>query len=136
MNKTDLVAIRDMEDGDRAFIFSTWLRGLRYGNDWFELIESGAYYTEYHRVIESLLGLSNVSVRVACLKEDPEVILGYAIHSGAKLHWVHVKTAWRGIGIAKSLVPKEISTVTHLTKVGKAILSKHPEVRFNPFALT
>lgn len=136
MNRTDLIAIREYRPDDEAFIFSTWLRGLKFGNDWFELIESAAYYKSYHAVIEAILKSPEVLIRVACLREDPEVILGYSVASGHRLHWVQVKDRWRKIGIAKSLVPQEVTIVTHLTKVGRSILSKHPEVRFNPFDLT
>lgn len=140
MEKSQLVTIRDGKEEDRNFIFSTWLRGLRYGNDWFEAINSTDYYAYYHRNLEVILNLPGVVVKVACLKDDPEVILGYSVyrHISAKdvtaLDWVFVKSAWRGIGIAKQLVPSNATVTTHLTKVGKSILrEKYPNVHFNPF---
>lgn len=136
VNKSDLVSIRDVLPGDKNFILATWLRGLRYGNDWFEAIDTEAYYKVYHAVIETLLSLPTTLVRVACLKDDAEVILGYCISSGVRLDWVFVKGAWRGIGIAKILVPAEISIVSHLTVAGKALLRKRPDIKFNPFALS
>jgi GNAT superfamily N-acetyltransferase len=87
----------------------------------------------YHRIVEGLI--TQGIIKVACLKEDPDVILGYAIFSKTypALHFVFVKSAWRGIGIARSLVPKETKVVTHLTKVGLSILKKNPTLVFNPF---
>ncbi len=135
MSKSDLVAVRDAVDSDRNFILATWLKGLRYGNDWFEAIDSKIYFDFYHKVIETILARPDAQVRVACLREDPDVILGYSVYAGNRLDWVFCKKEWRSIGIAKSLVPKEITMVSHLTSLGKSILRKHPELKFNPFAL-
>lgn len=136
MNKNELVSIRDYKPEDRNFILSTWLKGLRYGNDWFEVVPSDIYFEFYHNVIETILGLPDTKVKVACLKDDEEVILSYSVYSKEKLHWIFCKKAWRSIGIAKSLVPQEITTVTHLTSIGKSILRKHTNLHFNPFHLT
>lgn len=133
MNKKDLIDIRDVVEADRGFIFATWLRGLRYGNSWFELIDSVVYFKVYHDAIEHILNKPNITIKVACLKEDPEVILGYSVYKDNRLDWVFVKKAWRSIGIAKSLVPPSVHTVTHITNVGLSILKKHQNVRFNPF---
>lgn len=132
--KSSLVDIRDFTPNDRNFILASWLMGLRYGNEWFSLIDKNAYFSVYEPTLKKILSDPRVTVKVACLKEEPGVILGYAVYKGEKLHWVHVKAAWRKIGIAKSLVPEAISVVTHLSKAGLAILRKKcPEVSFNPF---
>lgn len=132
VDKTNLVAIRNVNHSDRNFILATWLRGLRYGNEWYQQIESKAYFHIYHQVVNNLLNRPGVTVKVACLKDDPEVILGYSVSEGTRLHWVQVKSAWRNIGLANSLVSPEITTATHLTRVGKSILIKKNLI-FNPF---
>lgn len=133
INKADLIEIRDYLPGDHNFILATWLRGLRYGNEWFSLIDSDAYYENYEKVIKAILTRPNTVVRVASLKDDPEVILGYSVYADDVLDWVFVKKAWRNIKIAKSLMPSTVKVVTHLTKTGVSMLKKYPEVRFNPF---
>ncbi len=132
-NESESVVYRDVAAGDAAFIMSTWLKGLRYGNDWFGLIPAKIYFLVYHKVIETILSRPNVKVKVACLKSDPDIILGYSVSEGCRLDWIHVKKAWRSKGIAKALSPKELSTVSHLTNVGRSILSKNKKVCFNPF---
>ncbi len=112
---------------------STWLKGLRYGNDWFELIEAPAYYEHYQKAVDHILDLVLTEVKVACLKDSPDVIVGYSVYRGSTLDYVFVKKAWRGIGVAKSLVPSGIVKVTHITAVGRSILKKYPKVKFNPF---
>lgn len=134
MVKSDLVAIRDYAEDDKNFILATWLRGLRYGCEFFKDVESKAYFNTYQKALQTVLANKKTRIQVACLKEDPAVILGYVSYSGDVLHWVFCKREWRGIGIAKSLVPEGIKTVSHLTGVGKKILRNHPGVVFNPFA--
>lgn len=133
VSKRDLIAIRPGVEDDRNFIMSTWLKGLRYGNDWFELIEASVYYENYQKALDRLLGLVVTEVRVACLKDSPDVILGYAVSRGKTLDYVFVRKAWRGIGVARDLVPSDINTVSHVTDVGRSILKKKPSVKFNPF---
>lgn len=117
---------------DLPFIYSTWLKGLYHGNSLYRKIDQGVFYEKYHQVLEALLNRSNV--RLVCLADEPDVILGYCVHSDRVLHWVFVKKAWRGKGIAKTLIPDNTTTVSHLTKSGESIMKKKkPEWKFNPF---
>lgn len=131
-SKMDLIFIRPAVMADKPFILSTWLKGLRFGNIWYRLIDDKIYFRVYHAVIEKLISTPGVTIKVACLKDDPEVILGYVVYQGDKVHWVQVKKAWRNIGIARALTPSEITTTTHLTEVGRSIFLKKKWV-FNPF---
>lgn len=132
LQKDELVMIRNVIPEDKNFIFATWLKGLRFGNDWYGLIDSKVYFRIYHTVIEALLSRPNISIKVACLKEDHKVILGYSVYSDIRLDWVHVKKSWRGIGLAKDLVPDNITTASHVTDVGRSIIKKKGII-FNPF---
>lgn len=134
MNKSELVTVREGREEDKGLIYSTWLKGLRFGNEWFGAIEQDAYFSAYHRVIESILAAPSTVVTVACLVEDPDVVLGYSVCSGDRIHWTFVKRAWRRIGIAKSLTSSNATTVTHLTDVGKSIATSHKLI-FNPFLI-
>lgn len=132
-----LIVIRQAVQDDYNFLIATMLRGLFYGDSWFSLIPKNIFMSCYHGVIDRLLTSPAATINVACLQEDPSVILGYAIQRkvGDKvaLDFVFVKKIWRGIGIAKSLVNPDTSIVTHLTKAGLAAKPKHWD--FNPFAL-
>lgn len=133
--KKDLITTRRVLPTDLGFIFSSWLKGLYYGNDWFREIDQEAYFEKYHQIVEAILFKPTTTVTVACLVEDPDVLLGYAIYETlgpvSTLHWVFVKPVWRKLGIAKSVVPKNVTIVTHLSKVGLNIKPK--EWKFNPF---
>jgi GNAT superfamily N-acetyltransferase len=130
-----LYIVRESISDDTPFIFSTFLRGLYYGDPYFARTPKNSFMKAYHSVLEQILSLPAVKVHIACLKEDPEVILGYSITGGEGtiLHWVFVKSAWRGIGIAKELVPSTIKAATHTTSVGDSLLRKHRDVIFDPF---
>lgn len=139
LNKRDLVTLRAATPEDKNFILATFLRGLYYGDTWFREIPKPIFMKQYHAIATRLLSLPTVSIIIACLKEDPDTILSYAIlgknSTGSTLHWVFTKTAWRNIGIGKMLIPQDLNTVTHLSKVGLSLLRKRTGVDFNPFAV-
>lgn len=132
-----LYNIRDMVEGDKHFIYSTFLRGLYYGDSWFSLIPKQIFMDNYKKVIEGLIFSPNTTINIACLKDDPNVILGYSITSAdfTTIHYVFVKTVWRKKGIAKSLLPHSPKEITHLTTLGKILMPKFKDVIFNPFKL-
>jgi len=121
--------VRKAEEADHPLIYATWLRSQYYGHPWFKMIDSEAYFAAYKAFISQRLKTSNVDI--ICLDGDPDVILGYAVYSGPVLHWVYVKRAWRNFGIAKELVPKDITHVSSITKLGK--LAGKERFKFNPF---
>ena len=137
MQKSDLVGVRAGLEGDNNFIFASWLRGLFYGGSHFSMMPKDIFMTNYHKVIEYILKNPKTTIKVACLKDDPEVILGYAIlgNNETTLHYVFVKNAWRKIGLAKLLIPDTVKSVSHLTKTGIDMLKKHKEIVYNPFTI-
>jgi hypothetical protein len=131
---TSTFKTREATESDFPFIYSTWLKGLRFGNDVYGLIEQHSYFKNYHRVIEVILNRPDTFINVACLADDPTTILGYAVLGPGMIHYVHVKQAFRRFGIAKELCPKDPKRVTHVTKVGWSILrEKFPNCIFDPF---
>jgi GNAT superfamily N-acetyltransferase len=129
--------IRDMVDSDKNFIYASFLKGLYYGDSWYSEIPKPVFMHYYKQFVQSLLDSPKVTVKIACLKEDQDVILGYSILSADYLviHWVFVKEKWRLKGIGRSLLPKYPSAVTHLSKLGRKLLIKYSTVIFNPFAI-
>ncbi len=138
-----LYDLRIGQPSDHAFVYSTLLRGLYYGDSWFSLIPKNIFMNNYKKVAELLVKSGNLYI--ACLKDDPDVIIGYSLWNAdnTTLHWVYVKntkledgTTWRNKGVARSLVAIPPKQVSHLTELGKSILKKHTNVIFNPFQLT
>lgn len=127
--------VRDFKPSDVSFILATFLRGLYYGDSWFSYIPKKVFMDNYKHVANGLVSSPKVAVKVACLKEDEDVILGYSILSGTfdTVHWVYVKSAWRKQGISRALLPQFPTRVTHLSALGKSLMSKFPDAIFNPF---
>jgi GNAT superfamily N-acetyltransferase len=115
-------------------VYSKWMRSLRFGNDYFKLIESSSYYGVYHRFIATLLDHPDTLVRLAVLSDNADVVLGFSVSRGPVLDYVHVQRDYRRQGIARSLVPQPLLAITHITKPAMAIwASKLKDVVFNPF---
>jgi hypothetical protein len=92
----------------------------------------GTFERGYRPVIGRLLKQSRI--RVACFKDSPNVILGYSVSEGSKVHWMHVKEAWRKFGLGKLLLPPDFNEVSHKTILAEKILKlKYPKVTYNPF---
>jgi GNAT superfamily N-acetyltransferase len=128
-----LYDIRDFKESDANFIYASFLKGLYYGDSWFSSIPKDIFMENYKKVIQVLIKKSEV--KIACLKDEPDVIIGYSILSidYQTIHFVYVKEKWRNRGIGKSLLPQYPSAVTHLTTLGKKLLNKINNPIFNPF---
>lgn len=116
-------------------MLATFLRGLYYGDSWFSLIPKQIFMDNYKLVAEALV--TRATIKVACLKDEEDVIIGYSILSNdyQTIHFVYVKANWRLKGIARSLLPQYPSAVSHLTELGKKLITKFNGCIFNPFKL-
>lgn len=135
MTSNSIFEIRDAKLEDKNFIMATFLRGLYYGDSWFSLIPKNIFMDNYKILLERILANPLNVVKVACLKEDPDIILGYSILSAnyQVIHYVFVKSPWRKQGIGRALTPRYPVAVTHLTTLGKSLLTKYENCVFNPF---
>lgn len=124
--------VRDYVEGDKNFIFVSWNKGMRYSNDDLATIPVEDYNRRFQKVFDELWTNPSITKKVACLPDDHDVILGYAVYQGTILHWVFVKDAWRKMGIARDLVPGDIKTCTNLSPPGKFLAKKY-KIEFIPF---
>ena len=116
----------------KALVFSKWLRSLRYGNEYFKLIDQESYFLTYHAYVELVLRRKNTVVRLAVITDDQDTVLGFSVMEPKVLHYVHVHTNQRKQGIAKTLC-KDIEIITHITNDGLKVWGKYPNIKFNPF---
>jgi GNAT superfamily N-acetyltransferase len=137
MSFEGLYNIRPGISNDFNFVLATFLKGLYYGDSWFSLIPRDIFMENYKHIVKALLEHPNTMLVMACLKDDPDITLGYSLLSkdGATVHWIYVKKAWRKKGIGKSLLPKSPKYVSHLSELGKSLLTKINNPQFNPFSL-
>lgn len=125
---------KDIPANYNNLIYSKWLRSLRFGNDYFKLIDSDSYFKVYDKYIESILHRPDTIVRFAVVTNEKDTVLGFSVTEKDTLHYVYVHKYNRKQGIGTSLVPKIVNNITHLTKTGMSIwTSKLPHAKFNPF---
>lgn len=138
IRRDDLIEIRGYSTRDYKYVHSCWLDGLYFGNHVFAEIPEYIFRSKYKEIIDHVLDKPTTEVNIACLKDETSVILGFAVssqnHDHSILHWVYVKPAWRKIGIARDLVPKNTQLATHITQIGAAIMRKK-QLIFDPFSL-
>jgi GNAT superfamily N-acetyltransferase len=116
----------------RSLIFSKWLRSLRYGNDYFRLINKDNYFKVYHRYVENIL--TAATVKFAVLAEDHDVVLGFSVSRDGILDYVHVHKDYRRVGLGTALLPSQVTIITHITRSGASLWhNRFPEAVFNPF---
>lgn len=118
----------------RSMIFSRWLRSLRFGNHYFTMIDSTTYFDTYHRYIQSLFLRPTSAIRLAVLKDNHDVCLGWSFSEPNKLHYVHVQRDYRRHGICSQLMPKPMTSFSHITRQWYDIWkNKYKDAIFNPF---
>lgn len=98
-------------------------------------VTNTVFFNEYRQILDRVL--EDSTTNVACLKDDPSVILGYiTFEPGNIIHYCFIKEAFRGFKIAKSLVLSAVTdvkakfTITHMTKNIESL-----DKIYNPFIL-
>jgi hypothetical protein len=118
---------------DYNFLISSWTKSARHA---FPDVDDKVYYQDYKSKVRDLL--ANKDTLLAVDPEDSSIILGFMTYEPNIIHYVYVKHALRGFGIAKQLstiASSEIpTTVTILTSHAKKYMAKHPGyITYNPF---
>lgn len=94
--------------GVEAFVLSCWLKSYAprgcaaNGLDLERSAEKRIYYRTHHPEFTRLLRSSTLALAV--VEDEPDVYLGWALGKRGLLHYVFVKGAVRGSGVADALV--------------------------------
>lgn len=108
LGKNGSIMLRYGKEEDRKFIMSSWLNAFK-GSYYAGPIQFNLYYKTYQEVIDRILRRPQTEVVVACLPDDEDEILGYAVvegfgDQGPCVHWAYVKRRLRGFGIASTIL--------------------------------
>ena len=130
--------IRPPQEQDIPFVYATWLRSYHVDTDYIQMMRKSTYFENYRLVLDHIL--SSADTDIVCLKDTPEVILGYLISQPKTIHYIFVKDAFRHLGIAEDLISKRFPedqeiTCTHATKSILPFLKRNTLINFNPFTL-
>lgn len=121
-----------LPDNYKPMIYSKWLRSLKYGNDYFRLIDQGSYFRAYNAFVQARI--KEATIRLAVLTDNEDVVLGWSAQRGNVLDYVHVQRDFRQQGIGTQLLGPDITTITHITKQGFSFWNNRlKEAKFNPF---
>lgn len=124
----------NLPDEYRSIVFANWLRSLRQGNHFFELIDADIYFETYGEYIKRIIARPHCLLRMAVLSDDHDVVLGWSCMEEKTLHYAYVRQDYRRHGIGQALTASGFSVVTHVTRgTMKLWEEKYKHLIFNPF---
>lgn len=130
---TSKITIRPMVPEDLSFVIATWLNSFK-DSDLCRRMTKGEYFKTYEPIVKDLIGQSETLI--ACLADDPDVILGYIVRYDETIHYCFVKDSWRKLGIFKMLLGNTTKGYfTHWTSPVNSLSNKYPDFIYNPFKL-
>ena len=119
-----IVILRPFDpETDSAFLYSSWRNSNWYADPTREE-PSSEFYSQETRRIKNLLKHPDTDIQVACLKEDPDLIVGYAVKQAAHLEFIYVKQDYRSKGIGRLLAKGCQSFGEPTTPAARAIVKK------------
>lgn len=126
MTEATKIVLRSPVAADRNFVLSTWLKGQRWGDPQFSVAPHSTYFREHSERIVQILATPGVRLTIACDKDNPEWIVGFAVFRGPELFWMHVRPDYRRQGIGWLLLDgQDITTVRGWTRLGAKIAKDH-----------
>lgn len=135
------IRMRSISDADINFVFNSWLKSFK-GSPMYKHVENTIYFQNHHKLLQQCIMKSQVIL--ACDENDLSQILGYVVADKIDgiltIHYVYVKQAFRGLGVAKMLMQevgfdRKVATIyTHGTEFGIK-LGKYFNCVFHPYVL-
>lgn len=95
-------SMRPATDGDMPLILNAWVEELRHA-PCSRFVRSSEYFPDQRRLVLELVHSSQTIV--ACNPEDSAHVYGFVTFGpGDVIHWLYVKSHYRGIGMADLLL--------------------------------
>lgn len=141
---TDAIIIRPFRETDRDFIEGSWMLSFRDGLiDYLQTpyVRRSVYYRGQRKLIHALMNRPGAVCLIAATADYDDAILGWMLLEGEYVvHYVYVKDAFRGQGIARQLlasvnISEDDLVYTHVTKKVKDLLERRTNATFNPWLL-
>ncbi len=136
---------RPFTPDDLNFVSNSWGSSYYKGANYHKHFSPDEFHAHHRPIRDRFFKNDCGAIIVCCSKEDPNIIIGWiAVEkpknaSGLILHYLYVKQAFKGWGIARELIgaalPSRPVMVTHLTERADRIMyAKSKE--FEEFYLT
>lgn len=98
-----IVTLREYEPGtDDPYIYSTWSKYSYYSPKRPVKISKDKFFKDKNAEIKEII--THGKVKVACIKDDPYVIIGYIVVKDGNLEWICVKKDYHEQGIESLLI--------------------------------
>lgn len=136
------ISIRDGQEGDVPFIFSSWLKSFRVGLVC-KHVDNTIYFTEHHKVAERIM--KRATVKIATDPADPATIYGYLVYERIDgilvVHYAYVKHTFRAMGVLRQLMAtiehdfnRNTGLFTHSTIISARLSLKYNLI-YHPYIL-
>ena len=115
------IKIRGFKPEDINFILDSWLKSY-FKNQTGYKEDGKVFFSSHQKQIEKLFNDGRLVVQVACLPDDDDIILGFAVFgTDYSLHYISVKQSFQRLGIARMILrsfykDRSEITVSHWTK--------------------
>lgn len=134
-----LWTLRLSEPGDLVAIRSWWSDSYHDGDAQLRELPFRAYRDRMHARIGRILARASTECHVACLPDDPQHVIGFLVGERTTLHYVYVRDARRGYGVARALTNAWYAghpavECSHRTKSGGSLIAAW-NLRYNPLAV-
>lgn len=122
----EALALRRSDDGDRAFIASTWVTSYRGAAG----VSRDVYQSEQPRLVDRLL--REHGALIVCSERRPSTIHAWACIDGATLHYAYTARELRRHGLLRALIVAALGEyparveVTHRLPFGSARFVVNP----------
>lgn len=119
--QTATIVIRDYKaETDAPIIYSSWRNSLWYDEKRDERLANEFYYRATQG-IKKLLSQPDTKVRIACAKDEPDFIAGYAVITGDQLQFCYVKINYRKRGSLPFSQRSAKHSLRHQPKSGRKL---------------
>ena len=140
------ILLRKPEPDDRAirFVLDSWCKTVAAEPPWdfatprhTPPLPHPLLIYEHDTILKKII--YNSTITLACDPDDPDTVWGYVCSDGELLHFIYVKSAFRGFGIGGCLlrsagIPKGKMSISHRTE---SLFTAFPNIRFywNPYRM-
>ena len=144
--ETIAILLRKPEPDDRAirFVLDSWCKTVAAEPPWdfatprhTPPLPHPLLIYEHDTILKKIIHKSTITL--ACDPDDPDTVWGYVCCDGELLHFIYVKSAFRGFGIGGCLlrsagIPKGRMMISHRTE---SLFVAFPNIRFywNPYRM-
>ena len=113
--------LRPLKTSDHALITDSWVKSYR-GSPFARRIPDQVYYDHMYQAVRSMLELERENFEVLCAPFEEDVIQGWACTTKETLHYVFIGTAFRGLHLARTLLPERVRYYSHFTLAARPLL--------------